>query len=377
MTVSDSAEINDVLVVGAGPAGAAAAILCANKGLSVALLDYRERPRQPARLVWVNAEIRPLLQQCGVDADAVLGQPLGALTYCASDFKKHITAELGSSIAYVTDRAALEDALLDAATAAGVSPHDGARVTALEALEERVRASLENEAEAEARFLIAADGARSGLAQQLGLTGASEPVCWRAQWDAERPRGRAAKTDRAAAEMTVVLGLIEGQGLGYILRSPDHLAAGVAGAAPPGPIGEYFDLFVGEAQDAGLLPADVTPTQPVILPSPAGLAIEREAHVGKRSLLVGEAGGFVAAISHEGIYPGVWSAVIAADVVADAAASDTPQDILGEYDARWRVAMADYLRMPNTDLHFLLPLIFSNQQMADRMAAAFLNGQNI
>jgi hypothetical protein len=39
--------------------------------------------------------------------------------------------------------------------------------------------------------------------------------------------------------------------------------------------------------------------------------------------------------------------------------------------------MAEYLRRPNADAHFLLPLIFSNQQMADRMAAAFWRGENI
>ena len=39
--------------------------------------------------------------------------------------------------------------------------------------------------------------------------------------------------------------------------------------------------------------------------------------------------------------------------------------------------MADFLRPPNTDLKLLLPLIFTNQPMADRMAAAFFGGENI
>jgi len=39
--------------------------------------------------------------------------------------------------------------------------------------------------------------------------------------------------------------------------------------------------------------------------------------------------------------------------------------------------MAEHLRRPNTDTHFLLPLIFSNRQMADRMADAFWKGENI
>jgi hypothetical protein len=39
--------------------------------------------------------------------------------------------------------------------------------------------------------------------------------------------------------------------------------------------------------------------------------------------------------------------------------------------------MAEYLRPPNADLHFLLPLVFSNEQMAKRLAAAFWRGENV
>ena len=47
------------------------------------------------------------------------------------------------------------------------------------------------------------------------------------------------------------------------------------------------------------------------------------------------------------------------------------------FDTRWRLEMADYLRQPNTDMEFLIPLVFSNQPIADRMAAAFFLGDNI
>ena len=47
------------------------------------------------------------------------------------------------------------------------------------------------------------------------------------------------------------------------------------------------------------------------------------------------------------------------------------------FDSLWRIQMADYLRSPHTDVQFLLPLIFTNQPMADRMGAAFFFGENI
>jgi hypothetical protein len=57
--------------------------------------------------------------------------------------------------------------------------------------------------------------------------------------------------------------------------------------------------------------------------------------------------------------------------------SKHPQDQLREFSTTWRSTMAEFLRPPNTDVHFLLPLIFSNKQMADRMAGAFWEGTNI
>jgi len=302
---------------------------------------------------------------------------LRSLTFCSWNFEKSMTSELGSPVVYVADRARLENALVEAAVTAGASLRTGQAVTGVHILEDNVRLTLDDASEAEARFLIGADGARSCVARQIGLAGPAGPPCWCAQWDSDRPKGRPAKPLPVEGGMVVVPGLIKPHGIGYILPQADHFLVGVAGPAEQEEILEHFEAFVGDAREAGWIPQDVHPTQPAVWPSPAGAAIEMEAHVAKRSLLVGEAGGFVTAISFEGIYPAMWSASIAAGVIADAAVSDTPQDVLGQFDARWRVAMADYLRMPNTDMQFLLPLIFSNRQIADRMAAAFLTGGNI
>ncbi|MCH7839235.1 MAG: hypothetical protein IID38_03225 [Planctomycetes bacterium] len=97
----------------------------------------------------------------------------------------------------------------------------------------------------------------------------------------------------------------------------------------------------------------------------------------KHTLLIGDAGGFVSAISNEGIYPAIWSAGIAAEVIHEALDANPSQDVLMTFDSRWRVEMADHLRSPHTDIRFLLPLIFTNQPMADRMGAAFFFGENI
>jgi hypothetical protein len=73
----------------------------------------------------------------------------------------------------------------------------------------------------------------------------------------------------------------------------------------------------------------------------------------------------------------MWSAQIAVDVLDRALGSVHSQDELMTFDSVWRMQMADYLRSPPTDIRFLLPLIFTNQPMADRMGAAFFSGENI
>ena len=111
--------------------------------------------------------------------------------------------------------------------------------------------------------------------------------------------------------------------------------------------------------------------------TPRCAALDMDTHVAKRTLIVGDAGGFVSAASGEGIYPAMWSANLAADVADDALNSPRPQDRLITYDSAWRMEMADYLRPPNTDLQLLLPLVFTNQAMCDRMGEAFFCGRNI
>ena len=113
------------------------------------------------------------------------------------------------------------------------------------------------------------------------------------------------------------------------------------------------------------------------MPSYPFNALEVDSHVGKRSIVIGDAGGFYAAISHEGIFPAIWSATIAARTIIDISPADHAQDVLTTFDRAWRLEMAEFLRPPNTDLQLLLPLIFTNQPMADRMGAAFFHGENI
>ena len=102
------------------------------------------------------------------------------------------------------------------------------------------------------------------------------------------------------------------------------------------------------------------------------------AHEGlaNRTVLVGPAGGFYSA-SGEDLYPNVWSALFAADAIKKAFKEPHLQDALQPYRQRWRTTLGDYLRGPQQNLRFLLPLVYRNQVMTTRLAEAILQGKQM
>jgi hypothetical protein len=147
-----------------------------------------------------------------------------------------------------------------------------------------------------------------------------------------------------------------------------------AGQYPPA---EMLRHWVGVLHKHGVLKAvvELAPNaiESVDLPLAGALAHEG---VANRTLLVGPAGGFFSACS-EDIYPNCWSAVHAADSVKKALKEVHLQDAIAPYRHRWRTTLGDYLRGPQQNLRFLLPLVYRNQVMTTRLAESILQGKSV
>lgn len=113
--------------------------------------------------------------------------------------------------------------------------------------------------------------------------------------------------------------------------------------------------------------------QSLDLPLAGALAHEG---VANRTLLVGPAGGFYSACT-EDIYPNCWSALYAADAVKKALKETHLQDALQPYRHKWRTTLGDYLRGPQQNLRFLLPLVYRNQVMTTRLTESILLGKSV
>jgi flavin-dependent dehydrogenase len=79
----------DALIVGAGPAGSAAARLLAQAGWNVVLAEKTEFPRRKVCGEFMSATTMPVLQSCGVAAAflASAGPPVTRVGIYANDAK--------------------------------------------------------------------------------------------------------------------------------------------------------------------------------------------------------------------------------------------------------------------------------------------------
>jgi flavin-dependent dehydrogenase len=163
-------------------------------------------------------------------------------------------------------------------------------------------------------------------------------------------------------------------GNGQVQIAVDQPSQSVGQHSPAALLTKWVDVLVGH----GMLHtggAGLEMSQAVSLDLPLGGALSQEG-VANRTLLIGPAGGFYTACA-EDIYPNCWSAIHAVEVAAQAVKERHLQDALQPYRQRWGATLGDYLRGPQQNLRFLLPLVYRNATMTARLAEAILWGKSV
>ena len=196
-------------------------------------------------------------------------------------------------------------------------------------------------------------------------------------------RQRAACYRKGEVHVALGFGLAPGYAWAFPGAEQVNVGIGVRGT-DAGRLKTLYDAWVAGLRAKGLLPHGANLANPDGAAVPAGAALEFESHVGTRTILIGDAGGFASAATGEGIYPAIQSAAIASRCVLRALEADRGrpkgahcQDELQTFKSLWRQQMAPHLQMPNVNIAFLLPLIYTNQEIADRFGRAFLFGENL
>lgn len=174
----------DVVVAGAGPAGAAAAITLARLGLAVAAVDKATFPRDKCCGDGLTTAALRQLEELGLDPAGVPSwEAVGDIVVVGSDGRP-VDLRLpddGTQFAASARRADLDSALVDVARAAGVTVYEGQAVTGVAPEGGGVRVDLAGGTPLAGAYVVAADGAWSPVRKALG-----GPVGYLGDWQAGR-----------------------------------------------------------------------------------------------------------------------------------------------------------------------------------------------
>jgi geranylgeranyl reductase family protein len=160
----------DVVVVGAGPAGSAAAITAARAGLSVTVLDKARFPRDKTCGDGLTAQAVRLLGELGLDASSIVREAGGTRVQRAvlvGPTGRQVDVPLADGLAVVAPRRTLDAALAARVHDWGVDLREGVAVREVVPSSDSVKLSLDGSEVLDARFVIAADGHWSTVRRAL------------------------------------------------------------------------------------------------------------------------------------------------------------------------------------------------------------------
>jgi hypothetical protein len=194
-----------------------------------------------------------------------------------------------------------------------------------------------------------------------------------------RLKGAGGHEAGAKAAIVMSLNLRQTHQWAWLLPGPGFVQLAVEQSIPsarevsPSRMLEHW-ITVLQAHGA-LKPGKIDFSHAISMDLPLAGALHTEA-VANRTLCIGPAGGFYTACA-EDIYPTCWSAVAAAETARKAIRERHVQDALAAYRQQWGATLGDYLRGPQQNLRFLLPLVYRNPTMAARLTEAILLGKSV
>ncbi|MEN9804036.1 MAG: hypothetical protein RIS41_883 [Actinomycetota bacterium] len=178
----------DLLIVGAGPAGSAAAITAAGQGLSVALVDKATFPRDKCCGDGLTTLALRQLEGLGLRPESVPQwfDVDGAWLRSPSGREVFVPLPDEGRFAAVAPRLELDDALVRRAREVGVEVIEGRSFVDLDQDSDRVDVTFDDGSRIGAPWLVAADGMWSPIRKRLGMT----PPSYLGEWHAFRQYAR-------------------------------------------------------------------------------------------------------------------------------------------------------------------------------------------
>lgn len=334
----------DVAVVGAGPAGTAAAITLAGRGLRVTVVDKARFPRDKCCGDGLTTGALRHLDQLGLDPSTVPSwQPVDeAVVRDPNGRQAHFPLpDDGTVYAASARREDLDAAMVQLTRSRGVEVVEGVAIRAAssEPGGEVVRLTLDDDCVLRARYVIGADGVWSPLRKLLGL---AEPG-YLGEWHAMRQYLSHAGPLSRRLWVWFEPDLLPGYAWSFPL--PDggvNVGLGIQRhkGMSTGGLKQLWQELLTRTHVTDVLGPDVRPAGPLkTWPIPSRISRTSLTALGGRALFVGDAARAPDPMTGEGIAQALETGRLAADAVASAGPSRATQAAT-TYERRIATGMA-------------------------------------
>jgi len=371
----------DALVVGAGPSGSTAATALATRGYSTGIIDKAIFPRHKTCASWINALAFSRFPYLKQELRNLVDNPFYGIRFYDQEIARHGTYSERKPSGYLTLRSKFDHGLAKVAVNVGAALYEGVRVVQIDEEKTGVQVKLSDGRTVRARFLLGADGSNSQIARWSGLR-----KSWRydqyvlcANEDIPYSPQAIERFYGSTFPLFVSLRFNGLDGYGWVFPKREHICIGIGGRVAAGAdIRAITRAFVERAREMKLIPQDLNISDPDYALDPAGAVHKMSSLTNGRTILIGDAAGFVSGTTGEGIYPGMVSGAIAADVVHDSLQKGSAD--VSEFNDRWRVELGSYLRaLPGGEQKAntvsRIDLIFRSKLVANVAGRIFLYGE--
>ncbi|MGQ0744069.1 MAG: NAD(P)/FAD-dependent oxidoreductase [Acidimicrobiales bacterium] len=360
----------EVLIVGAGPAGSAAAITLARAGRRVLMIDKARFPRDKCCGDGLTAAALRELEALGLDPGSIPDwQPVSEVRV-RGPAGRCVTFPLPATglFSVVAPRQQLDAALVDVARRCGAevadghgligvfdgdgspSPNDGgdrhgtggshAEGNTAPASSQRLAVEVAGRGVVEASFAIGADGAWSPLRKAIG----AQAEGYRGDWHAYRQYFNGVGPQARHQWVWFEADLLPGYAWSFPLPGGRaNVGFGVArqgGRVAVGDMGRVWEDLLARPEVARILgPAARAEGAPRAWPIPAGIGRLSLSAAGGRVLFVGDAAAATDPMTGEGIAQALLTGRLAAEAIIAGAASD-PEAVARRYQIRAMAALS-------------------------------------